>query len=85
MYERNQPDILATLGQMVQLAHRRANYNQNEVKEKLREYVQTDRRFKGYDLDRLVDRVTKCGQSGAKLDLSNPWLLPGGEKRPLSR
>jgi hypothetical protein len=55
MYERNQPDILATLGQMVQLAHRRANYNQNEVKEKLREYVQTDRRFKGYDLDRLVD------------------------------
>jgi hypothetical protein len=72
MFERNPADMTRTLGEMYKAAFNRSNSNQAAAKEKFVEYAAQYKRYKPYDLHRLADRVVQCGQSGARLDLTDP-------------
>jgi hypothetical protein len=67
------------------LAREKTNFNQSEAKERMRSWLQDDRRFDPYDPARLIERVNQCRYNGAVLDLSDPQLLKGGELRRLDR
>jgi hypothetical protein len=84
MFENDPRDLTTTAGAMYRAAFDREHANQIAAKEKFKQYLAQDRRFKPFDLDRVADRVVECGQSGARLDWTDPYLR-GGEKRPLSR
>ena len=83
MFERNQNDLARTLNQMEFHARQTTNFNQNDAKDKMREWLANDRRFDGYDPERLIERVRDCKYRGAVLDLDDPALQKGGEPRPL--
>jgi hypothetical protein len=85
MYGDTEKDLCATLSHMHRAAVERCNYNQIEAKEVLKGYVQADRRFDQFDPDRLVARVEEALSCGRVMDLTtDPYLRPGGVKRPLS-
>jgi hypothetical protein len=50
----------------------------------MKQFMARDRRFDGYDHQRVVDRVFEAKQSGAVFDVDDPYLRKGGQKRPLS-
>ena len=83
MYGNDERDLCATLSQMHRIAIERAHWNQNEAKEILKGYVQSDRRFDPFDADRLIERVQEARSNGRTMDLDDPFLR-GKEKRPLS-
>jgi hypothetical protein len=56
-----------------------------QAKEKMKNWLEHDRRFDAYDKDRLVDRVMLCRYNGARLELDDPELMQGGSPRPLTR
>jgi hypothetical protein len=82
MWEKTERDLCAALSYMDQLARERTNFNQTEAKEKLKGYMQQDRRFDEYDKDALAARVMLSKSNGAALDLSDP-RLKGRPPRPL--
>jgi hypothetical protein len=69
---------------MHKAAIERCNFNQVEAKQKFREYLAYDGRFRDYDHEALINRVQECRSNGAILDLDDP-RLKGGEARPLER
>jgi hypothetical protein len=85
MFGKDQRDLAVTLTRMADLAREKTNFNQNEAKQKMAEWLQTDRRFDDYDPERLIERVNQCRYNGAVLDLSDPQLQRGGQPRPLDR
>ncbi len=85
MFGTDPKDLARTLGEMENTARVRSNFNQIEAKEKFREFLANDKRFGGFDTDRLINRVSECRSIGAVLDLDDPYLQKNGEKRPLSR
>jgi hypothetical protein len=84
MFERDPRDLAATLTEMERQSRVRTNFDRPAALEKMKSYLATDRRFDGYDADRLVRRVQECRQSGAVLDLDDPQLR-GLPPRPLDR
>ena len=76
-------DVPATLTNMHKTAVERCNFDQNEAKQKMREYLAYDGRFRDYDHEALINRVQECRSNGAILDLDDP-VLKGQEPRPLS-
>jgi hypothetical protein len=83
---RNDPrDLAATLSEMEYRARQLSNFNQIEAKEKMTTWIQNDRRFDGYDPQRLAERAQASKYNGASLDLDDPQLKRGGEPRPLDR
>ena len=83
MHSADDRDRLATLGSMARLAVDRCFGNKVEAKEQIKEWISYDRRFEGYDRDRLADQVMLNRSNGAAIDLDDPYLR-GGQKRPLS-
>ncbi len=84
MFGTDERDLAATLTQMHKVALERARWDQNECKQKMREYLAYDGRFRDFDHDALIDRVALCRSNGAVLDFSDP-VLKGQEPRPLDR
>ena len=82
MWDKNERDLCATLSYMEQLARERSNFNQGEALEKLKGYMQQDRRLDEFDKNALASRVMLSRSNGAVLDLSDP-VLKGRPKRPL--
>jgi hypothetical protein len=80
---RSAKDLARTLGEMENTARVRSNFNQVEAKEKFQEYLSRDARFNGFDHDRLIGRVMEAVGNGRTLDLEDPYLQLGGQKRPL--
>jgi hypothetical protein len=77
-------DLARSLGEMHRLARERCWQNQVEAKETMKGWLQHDRRFDAFDKDRLVERVQEASYNGRTLDLDDPFLRRGGDKRPLS-
>ena len=84
MFERDQKDLVVTLGEMDRQSRIRTNFDQPAAREKMAGWLSQDRRFDEFDKDKLARRVQECRQSGAVLDLDDP-VLKGGEPRPLDR
>jgi hypothetical protein len=84
MFGTDPRDLARTLGEMDRYAREKSNFSKPEAKEKMREYLSRDARFNGFDYDRLIDRVMESRSCGRVLDLDDPWLKIGGQKRPLS-
>ena len=57
MYGKDERDLAVTLTRMADLARERTNFHQGEAKTKMAEWLQNDRRFDGFDPDRLIERV----------------------------
>jgi hypothetical protein len=85
MFDRDNKDLAATLSWMEAQARERSNFNLVEAKDRMRQWVQNDRRFDSFDHTKLIDRVNQAKRYGAHLDLTDPDLQKGGQKRPLSR
>ncbi|WP_316200803.1 MULTISPECIES: hypothetical protein [unclassified Bradyrhizobium] len=85
MFDSKPSDMTATLSQMERWSRERTNFNQPEAIKKFIEYIGTDRRFDGFDAQKLAERVQHCKNYGATLDLEAPELRRGGHKRPLDR
>jgi hypothetical protein len=83
MFERDPKDMTLALSQMERLSRDRTNFDQVAAREKLRGFIEQDRRFDEFDHDRLAARVLECRQCGATLDLDDPQLK-GLDPRPLS-
>jgi hypothetical protein len=85
MFGKDAGDLAATLTQMETLARQKCNFNQVEAKQKMREWLATDRRFDAYDPQRLIERVQLHKSNGSVLELDDPQLLKGGAPRPGDR
>jgi hypothetical protein len=83
MYGTDPKDPAATLTGMHKTAIERSHWDQNEAKQKFREFLAYDGRFRDYDHEALINRVQECRSNGAILDLDDP-VLKGQEPRPLS-
>ncbi|MGA8697162.1 MAG: hypothetical protein WB689_25655 [Xanthobacteraceae bacterium] len=77
-------DLAKTLGEMERTARERCNFNQVEARQRFAEYLSHDARFREYDPGRLIERVMEARSCGRTLDLDDPYLQRGGQKRPLS-
>jgi hypothetical protein len=84
MFGSDDRDRLEALSAMARVSVDRFFGNKLEAAQKMREWLTYDRRFEGYDLDKLVDRTMLCRSNGAHLDLDDPQLR-GFERRPLDR
>jgi hypothetical protein len=83
MFGTDPKSLAQTLGAMERESREASNFNQVEAKEKFKEYLLRDIRFSPFDTERLVDRVKEAMSNGRTLDLDDPYLRPGGSKRPL--
>jgi hypothetical protein len=67
------------LGKMVQQAHIDANCDRDAANQRVRNWLDLDRRFDTYDKDRLVARVEECGLDQCEF-LKRPYLgRPGND------
>jgi hypothetical protein len=84
MFGSDDRELALTLGAMEKEARERCNFNQVESRQRFREYLSHDARFASFDPDRLAERVMEARSCGRTLDLDDPYLQRGGQKRPLS-
>jgi hypothetical protein len=84
VYGNDPRDLTAALRQMAQTSVDTSWGNKIEAKEKMRTWLEQDRRFDPFDKSALVDRVMLCRYNGAVLDLEDPELK-GLPPRPLQR
>jgi hypothetical protein len=84
MFGTDPRELALTLGAMEKEARERCNYNQIDARHRFREYLSHDARFREYDPDRLIERVAEARSCGRTLDLDDPYLQRGGQKRPPS-
>ncbi len=81
----NEPrDLALALAEMEFESRKKTNFDQTAQKDLFRGYLQADRRFDSFDADRLIERVREAKYNGRTLDLDDPFLQRGGQKRPLS-
>ncbi len=73
------------LGRLVNECYRESNCSMDATYKLARERMDLDRRLDVFDRDRLCAKVKETGANGGYLDLTDPYLYPGGAKRPLSR
>jgi hypothetical protein len=85
MFGKDPRDLARTLSEMERIARDKCNANQIEAKRTMVEWLQNDRRFDGFDAQRLTDRVHLHKHRGAVLELDDPQLQRGGQPRPLDR
>ncbi len=84
MHGTDERDLLTTLASMERLSRQRSNFDTTAARETFKHWLDSDRRFDGFDKDRLIARVQECRASGAVCDLSDPRLR-GQPARPLER
>jgi hypothetical protein len=84
MFSDDPRDLAKTLGEMEREARVRSNFNQPDAKETMKRWLSSDRRFDTFDADRLIERTLEARSCGRTLDLDDPFLQRGGNKRPLS-
>jgi hypothetical protein len=77
MFELDEKDLSVTLREMERESRIRSNFDQGAARQKMAQWLSQDRRFDGFDKNRLVERVTECRQSGGVLDLTDPTLRGG--------
>lgn len=80
----NPENLQATLSRLINESYAATNCSMEETYRRTREMLDWDRRFDGFDKERLVARAREVGASGGQLDWSDPFLF-GQDKRPLSR
>ena len=85
MFEKDERDLCATLSEMENRSRIVTNFDQPAALTKMAAWIKQDRRFDNFDAERLSKRVQECLASGAVLDMSDPYLKKGGERRPLDR
>ena len=85
MFGSDVKSMTAALAEMQRRALEQANFSQTDARSVMAKWLAHDRRFDEYDQERLVKRVQECIQSAAHLDLDDPFLRKGGERRPLDR
>ena len=83
MFGTDPKSLAQTLGAMEKESREACNFDQIAAKSVFEEYLRRDIRFAPYDPSRLVERVMEARSCGRVLDLDDPWLRPGGSKRPL--
>jgi hypothetical protein len=83
MFGTDPKSLAQTLGAMERESREACNFDQTAAKSVFQEYLRRDIRFAPFDPERLVDRVKEAMSNGRTLDLDDPWLRPGGSKRPL--
>jgi len=79
MFDSTDRDRTAALAEMRRQARARSNFNSNEARQKMAEWIANDRRFDGYDPAKLVDRVEHCVANAAQFDVNAPELKKGGK------
>jgi len=80
---RNDPrDLAHILGLMQKEAIERCNFDQTAAKREFAQSLSYDRRFDSFDYGRLIERVNEARTCGRTLDLDDPYLQRGGNKRP---
>jgi hypothetical protein len=84
VYSNDERDLCASLSLMHKTAMEKTQFNQTEARNKMQEWLAQDRRFDGFDPDRLVKRIEECKSCGRTADLSDPYLKRGGQRRPNS-
>lgn len=84
MFDCDPVDLTRTLAEMERHSRLRTNFDQPAARDLMAQWLKQDRRFDGYDADRLVKRVADCRASGAVLDLTDP-VLRGQPRRPLDK
>jgi hypothetical protein len=84
MFGTDDRDKLRALSEMARTSVDRCWGNKVEAKERMKEWLSYDRRFEGFDPDKLVDRVMLARSNGAIVELYDPELR-GLPPRPLSR
>jgi hypothetical protein len=84
MFGNDPRDLTKALSEMEYEARQKTNFNKVEAKQKMVEWLSQDRRFDGYDVQRLADRVQLSKYNGAVLDLTDPQLK-GQSPRPGDR
>jgi hypothetical protein len=84
MFGPDAKDLAHALSEMERESRSKTNFDQVEQKNVFRSYLQADRRFDGFDADRLIERVKEARYNGRTLDLDDPFLMKNGQKRPLS-
>lgn len=83
MFGKDPSDLTQTLARMAQEARVRANFNQDEARSLMTEWISQDQRFSDYAPDRLANRVHQSLSNGAVLELDDPYLRRQGQRRPL--
>jgi hypothetical protein len=73
-----------TMARLVQEMYQRNNCNQDATYRDVRVAMDDDARWDrlGYDRDRVLSKTQEVGRNGGKIDWTDPWLRPGGQKRP---
>jgi hypothetical protein len=84
MFSDDPRDLARSLSEMHRVARDACLGNMVEARGKVRQYIQNDRRFDWADADRLAARIEEARSNGRSLDLADPFLQRGGQKRPLS-
>jgi hypothetical protein len=88
MYGEDERDRVAALSEMERYARTRSNFDQVAARETFKSYLQADRRFDGYDLDRPVcagseslrsryrsrrSRAPRTGTEAARPEILTRW------------
>ena len=84
MFGTDPKSLAQTLGAMEKESREACNFDQVAAKSVFEEYLRRDIRFAPYDPSKLGERVTEARSCGRTLDLDDPYLRVGGQKRPLS-
>ena len=66
-----------TLGEMVQQSYKQAQCNMPEADRLMKDWLQKDSRFAGYDKDRLVAQVRECGHERFQVGSRRPLPCTG--------
>ena len=82
MFDDSARDMTAWLAEAERQARIKSNFSQSDAGKKLSRWIEQDSRFDEYDSARLAERVVDCIGHGAVLDLSDPYLTKGGQRRP---
>jgi hypothetical protein len=85
MYGNSEADQIRLLGAIYDEFLQRNGRDRVATREKVKQALEDYRAFDRHDKERLVRHVEDCLTHSAKPDLQSPYLLKGGEPRPLEK
>ena len=85
VYDNSEADQVGLLGAISGEYFRRNGHDRLVTREKVKQALENYRVFDRHDKDRLVRHIEECLSTAAKPDLQNPYLLKGGQPRPLEK
>ena len=77
----DQDSVRNYLGRLINECYSETNCSMEDAYKLARERMDYDRRLDHFDRDRLIAKVKEAGASGGFLDLTDPYLRPGGSPR----